>query len=109
MGEIPLEYAKTLIYLSQHFRLAAVIDIWVPKDYWLQEFGRVGVKSSFSALSFSSDHGIVKPSPKPYNNVLKEFDIEASEALVIGDSISRDMGGANSSTGLMLLLYPILN
>lgn len=97
LGEIPQEYVKVLHDLSEHFELAVVIDIWSPKRLWLEEFERAGVDALFSASSYSSDHGMVKPSPQPFELVVKELGIKKSEALVIGDSVSRDLGGAHAA------------
>ena len=77
--------------------LAAVIDIWSPKEAWLKEFERVGITGLFSAVSFSSDHGMVKPSPKPFELVLSQLGIVGPEAIVVGDSPRRDLGGAKSA------------
>ena len=97
LGYIPDEYAETLHKLCQRFRLAAVIDIWSPKTAWLKEFERAGVSGLFSAASFSSDHGMVKPSPKPFELALSQLGITSSEAIVVGDSPRRDLGGAKSA------------
>jgi FMN phosphatase YigB (HAD superfamily) len=97
LGCIPREYAAALHTLRQRFTLAAVIDIWAPKTAWLKEFKRAGVSDIFSAVSFSSDHGIVKPSPKPFELVLSRLRMARSEAIVVGDSPGRDLGGAKAA------------
>ncbi|QQZ30323.1 HAD family hydrolase [Thiothrix subterranea] len=97
LGYIPKEYAAALHQLRQRFTLAAVIDIWAPKTAWLNEFERAGISGLFSATSFSSDHGMVKPSPKPFELVLDQLGIANSEAIVVGDSPRRDLGGAKSA------------
>jgi HAD superfamily hydrolase (TIGR01549 family) len=97
LGYIPDEYAAALQRLRQRFTLAAVIDIWSPKHAWLKEFERAGISGLFSAVSFSSDHGMVKPSPKPFELVLSQLGISGAEAIVVGDSSRRDLGGAKSA------------
>ena len=94
LGYIPDEYVKALHKLRQNFILAAVIDIWSPKKAWLDAFECKGIGNLFSAISFSSDHGMVKPSPKPFEFVLNQLGISNTEAVVIGDSLRRDLGGA---------------
>jgi FMN phosphatase YigB (HAD superfamily) len=94
LGYVPEEYAQALHTLKQHFELAAVIDIWSPKTVWLKEFERAGISGLFSAVSFSSDHGMVKPSTKPFELVLSRLGLSASKAVVVGDSVKRDLGGA---------------
>lgn len=104
LGYIPDEYAVALHKLRQRFTLAAVIDIWSPKKAWLKEFERAGISGLFSALSFSSDHGMVKPSPKPFERVLSRLGISGAEAIVVGDSPRRDLGGAkNAGIGCILV------
>lgn len=97
LGYIPEEYATALHKLRQRFTLAAVIDIWSPKTAWLKEFERAGISGLFSATSFSSDHGMVKPSPKPFELVLNQLGIANSKAIVVGDSPRRDLEGAKSA------------
>lgn len=96
-GYIPNEYAAALHKLRQRFILAAVIDIWSPKRAWLKEFEHAGISDLFSATWFSSDHGIVKPSPKPFESVLSRLGISNSEAIVVGDSPRRDLAGAKNA------------
>lgn len=104
LGYIPNDYADALHKLQQRFTLAAVIDIWSPKAAWLNTFERAGIASLFSATSFSSDHGMVKPSPKPFELVLHQLGIANTKAIVVGDSPRRDLGGAtNAGIGCILV------
>lgn len=97
LGYIPAVYAHALCTLKQRFTLAAVIDIWSPKAAWLDVFKRTGIRALFGAVSFSSDHGMVKPSPKPFQFVLNQLNIANTEAIVIGDSPRRDLAGAKNA------------
>lgn len=94
-GYIPDEYVEILFKLQSQFTLAVVIDIWSPKERWLNTFKELGIADLFSASSFSSDHGMVKPSPKPFELVVNKLGITKDQCLVVGDSIRRDLGGAN--------------
>jgi HAD superfamily hydrolase (TIGR01549 family) len=96
-GYIPEEFITTLYNLKSKFTLSAVIDIWSPKDRWLNTFAACRIDNLFSAVSFSSDHGMVKPSPKPFELVVNELGVAKENCLVIGDSIRRDLGGALSA------------
>lgn len=94
LGYIPDEYVSALHDLHQHVVLAAVIDIWAPKSPWLTLFREAGIDELFSVMYFSSDHGIVKPSPRPFEIVLSEINISPTDAVMIGDFPRRDLGGA---------------
>ncbi len=94
LGHIPNEYRVALHELKQYFLLAVVIDIWAPKQAWLNLFETSGISDLFSGMSFSSDHGMVKPSSKPFQLVLEQLGISNTESLVVGDSVRRDLGGA---------------
>ncbi len=97
IGNIPTEYIGVLHKLSKSYTLAIVIDIWAPKTTWLNLFEEMGIDKLFSASSFSSDHGMVKPSPKPFELVIRQLGIKKEKCLVIGDSIRRDLGGASAA------------
>ena len=96
-GDISDIYQQALVKLHERFTLAVVIDIWSPKTLWLEYFDTLNLMPLFSAQSFSSDHGMVKPSPKPFQQVLADLGLPASLALVIGDSARRDLGGARAA------------
>ena len=97
LGHIPTDYAQALHALHQRFRLAAIVDIWAPKDAWLSTFEQAGIAHLFSATWFSSDHGIVKPSAKPFEAVLQQLNASRAESIMIGDSVRRDLGGASNA------------
>jgi FMN phosphatase YigB (HAD superfamily) len=72
LGVVPPEYAASIERLSQKFRLGLVIDIWAPKARWIETLNQCGVLPLCEATSFSSDCGMVKPSPRPFLKVLEE-------------------------------------
>ncbi|VAW48145.1 hypothetical protein MNBD_GAMMA04-1163 [hydrothermal vent metagenome] len=97
MGYIPDEYIEALHRLNDKYQLSVVIDIWSPKRDWLKLFVESGIDKLFSESSFSSDHGMVKPSPKPFELVIAKLGVRKEQALVVGDSIRRDLGGAKAA------------
>ena len=97
LGFIPKEYVETLFKLNEYFILSVVIDIWAPKNMWIDTFIKHNIHPLFKASSFSSDCKIVKPSPKPFENVIDQLCVQKNECLVIGDSIRRDLGGATNA------------
>ena len=60
-GEIPHGYVAALKSLKEKFILSLVVDIWSPKNMWVNTFKSLGIWELFSAHSFSSDHRMVKP------------------------------------------------
>ncbi len=94
LGYIPPNYADAIRTLAETYLLGAVIDIWSPKDFWVDEFRRTNVYHCFSAFSFSSDIGAVKPSTLGFLRVAKELGVAPADVIVIGDSTRRDLGGA---------------
>lgn len=102
-GFIPDEYADALKSLARRFRLGLVADIWAPKSRWLEVFRRCGVDSCFQTMWFSSDHGIVKPSPRGFEHCVETMGACPETTLVIGDSVRRDLGGAMAA-GLSCVL-----
>jgi FMN phosphatase YigB (HAD superfamily) len=97
LGSVPPEYVASIERLSQRFRLGLVIDIWAPKTRWMETLSQCGVLPLCEATSFSSDCGMVKPSPRPFLKVLKEMQVSPQDAVVIGDSVRRDLGGATAA------------
>ena len=97
LGVVPPEYAVAIDRLAQRFRLGLVIDIWAPKTIWIETLNRCGVLPICEAGSFSSDYGIVKPSPRPFLDVLAQMQVKPQDAVVIGDSVRRDLGGATAA------------
>ncbi|GJL68977.1 MAG: hypothetical protein NPIRA06_16120 [Nitrospirales bacterium] len=94
LGHIPPNYADAIRTLADTYLLGAVIDIWAPKDCWIDEFRRTNVYHCFSAFSFSSDIGAVKPSTLGFLRVAKQLGVAPANVIVIGDSTRRDLGGA---------------
>jgi FMN phosphatase YigB (HAD superfamily) len=97
LGVVPPEYVAAIVRLSQKFRLALVIDIWAPKTLWIEALNQCGVLPLCEATSFSSDCGMVKPSPRPFLQVLEAMQVNPQDAVVIGDSVRRDLGGATAA------------
>jgi FMN phosphatase YigB (HAD superfamily) len=97
LGFVPPEYAISIERLAQKFRLGLVIDIWAPKTLWIETLTQCGVLPLCEATSFSSDCGMVKPSPRPFLQVLAAMRVNPQDAVVIGDSVRRDLGGATAA------------
>lgn len=97
LGHVPDEYQRVIRELGKHYRLAAVVDIWSPSLLWREVFAASRLADVFSALWFSSDHGVVKPSRIPFHWALDQLKLLPDDVLMIGDSIRRDLGGARKA------------
>jgi len=78
IGHVTDEYVEVLHELNNKYQLAVVIDIWSPKQAWISLFEDLGIDKLFSASSFSSDHGMVKPSPRPFELVIDKLNRASS-------------------------------
>ncbi len=97
LGHISSKYADVLHQLASSHTLALVADIWADKRVWLEEFKRAGVHDLFKAMVFSSEIGSVKPSPNPFLSAIEQLNVPPHNCVVIGDSIRRDIGGAEAA------------
>ena len=95
-GTIPEAYANALRQLHRTHRLGIVSDIWSHSERFHRELARVGIRELFEAIVFSSDIGIIKPSPKIFQKALETFDVDVPRVVYIGDSLRRDVAGAKS-------------
>ena len=71
--------------------------IWALKALWIEALNQCGVLQMCEATSFSSDCGMVKPSPHPFLKVLGEMQVNPQDAVMIGDSVRHDLGGATAA------------
>ncbi|MBE9032615.1 HAD family hydrolase [filamentous cyanobacterium LEGE 11480] len=97
LGQVPLEYATAIWRLSQRFRLGLVIDIWAPKTLWVEALNQANILMLCEATVFSSDCRMVKPSPQPFLSVLEQMQVRPQDAVMIGDSVRRDLDGARAA------------
>jgi HAD superfamily hydrolase (TIGR01662 family) len=61
----------------------------------LTEFERhFALEGLFTVALSSSDHGYMKPHPSIFEEALRQADVAAPEALMVGDSVAHDIAGA---------------
>jgi HAD superfamily hydrolase (TIGR01549 family) len=96
-GTIPKEYAEVIVGLRKDYRLGLLSNIWTKKRKYVEELRRVGVDGLFENIVFSSDHGMLKPSPKLFDIAVEPFKVDRSKIVYIGDSYERDVVGAKLS------------
>jgi putative hydrolase of the HAD superfamily len=97
VGRVPEDYADTLHALAKRYRLVLVTNVWSRKSKYVEALKRAEVFTLFDAVVFSSDGCTVKPSPALFQRAIASLGVERSEALVIGDSLRCDIGGASAS------------
>ncbi|WP_135851754.1 HAD family hydrolase [Halorussus salinus] len=57
----------------------------------------LGIADRFAARTYAGSTGVVKPDPEPFHRTLSALDIEASEAVHIGNSLRSDVAGAQAA------------
>lgn len=56
-----------------------------------------GLGSMFHAIAISGEHGIGKPKPEIFHHLLGELGVAPLEALMVGNSLERDITGARNA------------
>jgi len=95
---------RTLEYLRDNgLRLGLVSNAAYLPRLMTQQLAALGLKSYFDGLTFSSEVGVRKPSPKIYTDALDKVRVRPSRALFIGDRIKEDVQGPQS-LGMLAVL-----
>ena len=96
MGHVPDGHCQALRTLATTHRLGLVSNLWSEKTPFIEAFRECGILHLFDSLVFSSDHSIVKPSPKLFSIALTELNADPYRTLFVGDSLERDIRGAEA-------------
>lgn len=97
VGTIPDKYVEIIKQLSLTHRLGIISDIWSHSGRFYRELNARGAGGFFDVIVFSSDLGIIKPSPKIFLEAVKALGTDISEVVYIGDSFRRDVTGAKNA------------
>jgi HAD superfamily hydrolase (TIGR01509 family) len=65
-----------------------------------------GIADLCDACIVSAEHGVQKPDPRIFEIALDALDVDASEALMVGDRASRDGGAAGAGVATLILPPP---
>ncbi|HEX9956960.1 MAG TPA: HAD family hydrolase [Fibrella sp.] len=103
LGHIPDDHCHALRELAKTHRLGLVSNLWSEKALFVRAFRQCHIHHLFETLVFSSDHSLIKPSPKLFQKALGHFNHPPDRILFIGDSRERDMATAEA-LGLGTLL-----
>ncbi len=91
-----LEGAEDLIrYLAAKYPLTVVTNGFVEVQY--EKFEKSGLKDCFAHIVLSEEVGCQKPNPRIFEEALRMNGLDASEVVMIGDSFSSDIAGANAT------------
>jgi len=96
IGTIPDEYADTIKKLHQTHQLGIISDIWAKSPTFYRRLEQAGIRDLFKVIVFSSDIGIIKPSPKIFSAAMEKINTDISKVVYIGDSLRRDIVGAKN-------------
>jgi HAD superfamily hydrolase (TIGR01549 family) len=96
IGTIPNEYSDTIEKLHQTHQLGIISDIWAKSDIFYRRLEEAGIRDLFKVIVFSSDIGIIKPSPKIFSAAMEKLNADISKVVYIGDSLRRDIVGAGN-------------
>lgn len=90
-----LEGAEDLIrYLAAKYPLTVVTNGFIEVQY--EKFDKSGLKDCFAHIVLSEEVGCQKPNPRIFEEALRMNGLDASEVVMIGDSFSSDITGANT-------------
>jgi putative hydrolase of the HAD superfamily len=91
-------FAETFSLIEQfsgHYKLGLLTN--GAPDLQREKIVASGLEAFFSVIVISGEHGIGKPDPAIFHLLLKQLDVEPEEALMIGNSLERDIAGARAA------------
>ena len=66
-------------------------------DLQREKIGATGLDPLFNAVAVSGEYGIGKPLPEIFHRLLGELGVTPSEAVMVGNSLERDIAGARNA------------
>ena len=86
---------ETLTRLSAR-HIIALLTNGAP-DLQREKIAASGLESFFKAIAVSGEHGIGKPRAEIFHRLAAEAGVEPSEAVMVGNSLERDIAGARNA------------
>jgi putative hydrolase of the HAD superfamily len=83
---------ETLARLKRSCKVALLTN--GAPDLQREKIAASGLGRHFDAIAVSGEHGIGKPRPEIFHRLLKELDVEPEAAVMVGNSLERDIAGA---------------
>jgi putative hydrolase of the HAD superfamily len=87
--------AETLVRLKKDYKIALLTN--GAPDLQREKIAASGLGGYFDAIAVSGEHGIGKPRPEIFQILLKELSVPASRAVMVGNSLERDIAGARNA------------
>ncbi len=84
---------ETLVKLAKRGLGLAVVTDAPRREAWLR-LVKLGLHHLFDVVVTFEDTGKLKPDPAPFQRALHLLEIDANEAIMVGDWVERDMVGA---------------
>jgi len=81
--------------LSPTYRIALLTN--GAPDLQREKIEASGLGDQFHAIAISGEYGIGKPNPEIFHRLLAELHISPEEALMVGNSLERDISGARNA------------
>ncbi|KAB2643119.1 MAG: HAD family hydrolase [Verrucomicrobia bacterium] len=89
------DVAPLLQELSQQYHLGLLTN--GAPDLQREKLAPSGLEKFFSVVIISGEHGIGKPKPVIFEKMLEQLGVTASEVIMIGNSLERDIAGARAA------------
>lgn len=83
---------ETLVRLKKDYKIALLTN--GAPDLQREKIAASGLAGYFDAIAVSGEHGIGKPKPEIFHILLRELGVEPSRAVMVGNSLERDIAGA---------------
>ena len=95
-GTVPQEHVQVIQSLSKTNKLGIVSNIWADSGRFRNELIKCDIEQCFDVLVFSSDIEFIKPSKQIFDITLQQITESPDQILFVGDSLSRDVAGAQA-------------
>jgi len=92
---LPTDSRQILTDLKKRYKLGLITDGWLPgQEYKVKA---LGIESFFDSVIYTEKLGTEfwKPSPKGFEKLLADLEIDAAEAVYVGDNLEKDFIAPN--------------
>ncbi len=86
---------EVLVRLSPNYRIGLLTN--GAPDLQREKIAASGLGGFFDAIAISGEHNIGKPEAEIFHRLLSELDVPTTEAVMIGNSLERDIAGARNA------------